>query len=107
MIELKSAAGSTVPVLLMSVSGGAHYRQRAKPTARGYTISKICVALCLDRVARQLRHVVSVLVEIPTNWVSGGGGLVPRSGTMTGFDGDMSPSATRWSTKNRWKDCMS
>lgn len=88
---------------------GKHHSQWAKRTAREYVISKICVMLCLDRVARQLKHVVSVSVKIPINCVSGGGergGGEPRSGTMAGFDSAMSPSTTRWSTKNRWKDCM-
>jgi len=74
MIELKSTDGSAVPVFLIGLSGEKHHRKRVKRTERGYTISRICVVLCLDRLARQLKHVMSVSAEIPTNWVNGGGG---------------------------------
>jgi len=53
---------------------GKHQRKGLERTARGYVISRICVVWCLDRVEWQLKHVMSVFAEIPTNWVRGGGG---------------------------------
>ena len=69
MIELKSMEGSDVPALStnLCLSEVNDHRRRLRRTERGYTISRICVVLCLDRVSRQLRHVVSVFAEIPAS----------------------------------------
>ena len=51
MIKLKSTEDSDIPVLSMDLSKVSNHRKRLRRTERGYTISRMCVILCLDRVS--------------------------------------------------------